>query len=457
MRSARRSLIGHAVTAGSIAVIGLLTLRPYSGPIASFAWCLLCGEFQTRDVILNFLLFIPLGVGLSLERHRFRRSAILILITTLVVECLQATVVPGRSSTLSDIVTNSAGGIAGYWLTARWPAWVLPARRRSRRLLLAYVVAFVALQATVSSAAVRLRGAPEYWGQWTHVWRTTVPFRGTLQSFVVNGKRVPDDRGRMLAGSITPLLLGDSIQLSIDVTPGPPVERLAAIASVSNETRGNILLVGQFGRDLIVRERMRGSRAGMRTPTFRFADVFAESGEPTPWTPPDASRSSTHVDVSFTDRQIVVTFSRDTVRRTRAVAITPALAWAFLDPFESPISRAATAINVCWIVILFFPLGYWLARSTRRESRPEPVVSRLAQYALALASAVIGLEVLPVLAGISPSTWGEWMGAIVGAVAGGIVARRVGNRVRRSTLHVDESRPDEQGRHVTDQLGHAFH
>lgn len=445
VEGAHRRAIGHAVTIGSIVVIGLLTLKPYAGPIARFAWCLECGELNARDIILNFLLFIPLGVGLALEGHRFWRSFVLIALTTLIIETLQATVIPGRSSTLSDLLTNSAGGVAGYWLARQSPAWMLPAPTHSRRLLFAYLAFLLLLQATVSCAALRLRGAHEYWGQWTHVWRSTVPFRGTLQSFVVNGTRVPDDRGAPLAGSIAPLLLGDSIQLSIDVTPGPPVERLAAIASVSNETRGNILLLGQLGRDLIVRERMLGSRIGLQTPAFRFADAFAGTAEAAEGNGVSDSASSRRVEVSFTDRQIVINLSRGSNRLTRVIAITPALAWAFLEPLGGPIGRSAILFNLCWVLVQFVPLGYWLAWTTQRESARRAAVSRLAPYAIALTSAVMGLEVIPAFVGISPSSASEWLGAILGSFAGVVIARSIGLGLPRHTLHVDQSGTDKQG------------
>jgi glycopeptide antibiotics resistance protein len=93
------------------------TLVPAPGNAAAAAatplWCLVCGPRGEVDVVLNLLLFVPFAVGLRLAGMPFRRIVAWAAGLTLAVETLQATVIPGRDASLSDLLTNTTGAMLG--------------------------------------------------------------------------------------------------------------------------------------------------------------------------------------------------------------------------------------------------------------------------------------------------------------------------------------------------------
>ncbi|MEI2720453.1 MAG: VanZ family protein [Gemmatimonadales bacterium] len=118
----------------SLAVIALTTLRANPSQldrVAETAWtCLVCGDAGTTDVLLNLLLFAPLGVGLRWRGWSGGRAVLAICLLTLAIEGTQAFALAGRDATISDVLANSLGGAIGWW---GWPRLVGWSRSRGRR------------------------------------------------------------------------------------------------------------------------------------------------------------------------------------------------------------------------------------------------------------------------------------------------------------------------------------
>lgn len=122
------------LTAAWALLIVVLTLRPDPGAIEAVGrtpwWCLSCGEAGTADLLLNLVLFAPLGWGLA--RCGLRRgSAILAALgTTILIEVAQGLALPGRDAALGDVVANTLGAAAGFLaarlLMAGPPTWLAP-------------------------------------------------------------------------------------------------------------------------------------------------------------------------------------------------------------------------------------------------------------------------------------------------------------------------------------------
>lgn len=72
-----------------------------------------------EQLLLNIGMFVPLGLLLPLvapKLRRFVRTAAVVLGVTLLIETLQYFM--GRSADIDDVLTNLAGGLAGYGLYA---------------------------------------------------------------------------------------------------------------------------------------------------------------------------------------------------------------------------------------------------------------------------------------------------------------------------------------------------
>src|SRR4051794_9178020 len=108
-------------TLAAAVLIGALTLTP-SSDVGGIPFCLSCA-FRDRslgaDLVLNVVLFAPLGAGLVASGLSTRRAALIALGASIVIELLQATVIPGRFASFTDIVANTTGGFAGALLATR--------------------------------------------------------------------------------------------------------------------------------------------------------------------------------------------------------------------------------------------------------------------------------------------------------------------------------------------------
>jgi glycopeptide antibiotics resistance protein len=112
------------------------------------------GASQPQEVAINALLFVPFGMflGLLAPRWRWWTSTALFAAASLVLETTQHLISTGSFDT-TDIITNTAGGMAGLGLL-----WLIRRRLRGRTaavmtriLLVATVVAVLAVAAFVAS------------------------------------------------------------------------------------------------------------------------------------------------------------------------------------------------------------------------------------------------------------------------------------------------------------------
>ena len=146
------TVAGLTVTALALVAIGVITLSPAVVTVVLPFWCMRCGARPAIDVLLNVLMFVPLGVGLALLRVRGQVAALAIVLATCAIEATQYGIVAGRFASARDILTNSAGGLAGWYLWSRWRSFAIPPARTARRLGLATAVLWISTQAITAWA-----------------------------------------------------------------------------------------------------------------------------------------------------------------------------------------------------------------------------------------------------------------------------------------------------------------
>src|SRR6478672_4733448 len=105
---------GVPITLASLLAICLATLWPQPPAPVDSHFCVICGSFGTVDALLNVLLFVPLGIGLSLLEWSERRAVLAMCALSIAIEAAQFFVIPGRDSTLGDVLTNTFGGAMGF-------------------------------------------------------------------------------------------------------------------------------------------------------------------------------------------------------------------------------------------------------------------------------------------------------------------------------------------------------
>lgn len=93
-----------------------LRLRPFSEIREAFEpdTGLLIGS------IANVLLFVPLGAALRSKGLPIRATALIGLLTSVVVEGAQWAVISGRTTSTDDVLLNTLGALVGHALASSW-------------------------------------------------------------------------------------------------------------------------------------------------------------------------------------------------------------------------------------------------------------------------------------------------------------------------------------------------
>ncbi len=191
--NSRRRSFGLALTALSLGVIaaGTLTYAGVERP-APLSWCFLCAEIYATDVLLNIVLFIPLGIGLRLTGASRRRVLAIAALITLAVELAQWFYVSGRIASVADLVANVLGAAAGMLLAERGHRLIVPEASFARLVACASIMGWLVVQAlTVWAFAPSLRPGVFY-GQIAARLGHMDQFTGTVIAAKTGDARVPE-------------------------------------------------------------------------------------------------------------------------------------------------------------------------------------------------------------------------------------------------------------------------
>jgi hypothetical protein len=394
----RRDL-GRILVTVSLATIAALTLYPESATVTSNWRCIVCGTRGAADMVLNVLLFAPLGVGLALAGVRHRNAFAIAAFVSGAVELAQV-VIPGRDASIGDVLANSAGSGLGFALVSTARHWLAPAERIARRLALG---ASLAAAAAVMLTGVMLR--PEftdatYYGQWTPRLRHLAQYRGTVLQATVGTLPVPDGRLDYTAAIADSLEQGRPIR--VRAVAGPPTSRVSVLFSIADAERNMIVLFGPRGRDLYYSFRMRAESFRLDRPKLIASNAM---------------------DVAVGDT-IGITAWREGPGYCLAVdgdsecnlGFTVGSGWSLLQYLESLPTSLQHGLNGVWMCLLLVPFGYWL-----RPNVSSLLGGTIVVAALLFVPAVTGLLATPIF---------EWAGAVVG-VCFGIALRALVDHVMR--------------------------
>src|SRR5262245_26243883 len=203
-----------------IGIIAFVTLIPQSGPAPRFTPCLICGDRGVSDALVNLMLFLPLGLSLSLrnpDRARYRIPVLL----SFTVETAQH-FIPGRSPTYGDLLFNSLGGWLGIWLGTHSHLWWDPSARVARRwLFLAGGGAAVILGMTAFLVAPYPTRHP-YFGHWTPEFRRLARYEGHLTAAAV-GQQAVQNGPLSNSPEVREMILENAVVQARGVAGPPPL------------------------------------------------------------------------------------------------------------------------------------------------------------------------------------------------------------------------------------------
>lgn len=371
---------------GALLVIALTTLGGNAAQVdrvAETTWtCLVCGEAGATDVLLNLLLFLPLGLSAHWCRWSWRRTVAFALLLTTAVEATQALVLVGRDASLSDVLANTSGAALGWLLMPRLPRWTAPdpshAHRGASSLILLSTCVWLS---TGWGLQPEWTDQGAYVGQLTRQWSGHDPYPGRLDSAGLNGVVVPNDP---LAS--TPIL-ADSLVLQLWLTRRDPTTPTRPVSILRVVDRGGQVQVslGQRHEDLLFSSRVRANRFRVRTPTFQFADAARlPTGEPA------------RVAVRWQTGELTLRSRKaaDPAEGTpRRYPLSTGLGWVFVHPFAATISDWAPWWTAAWLALWMLPLGWCLGWSTLPVRRA------------GLAVAIVVYPVASILTGLPIQRW----------------------------------------------------
>jgi hypothetical protein len=337
-RSAGLVLTGSGFLAVLVLTLGTITERP-GEPIGTL--CLICGERGLADAILNAVLFVPFGAGLSLVLN----AGFAVLgsgLLSLVVEVAQ-TGLSGRYPTLGDIVFNTVGGGAGALLVhfARKLPNVFPTPPKRLALISALLPAAVFL----GTAFLVQPKYPEteYYGQWKHDLGHLVPYQGDVLSARVGDHFLPDDLLQSTGPVKAALEAGDPIRFSLspaEISPDP-----AHILAIYDDTQTEVFMVMDWGGELRFRRRTWSVALRLDQPHFSWPGALLRG------------RGDT-VDAAI--RQEARALCLELGGRLRCDGAGGVEeGWRLLHQLHSSTSPLAHVSSAVWILFLCFPAGFF--------------------------------------------------------------------------------------------------
>jgi glycopeptide antibiotics resistance protein len=397
---------GFALVVLSLAAIAWLTLGPAhasSSPIESHL-CVVCGPLGGVDILLNTLLFIPLGVGLSLGGLSLRRAVLICFVLSLSIETAQAFIVRGRASTLSDILTNTLGGAIGFWSARTAPIWLAPSRNRAAWLAAVWGAIWLLIQIVSSYSLSPSLRPSQYYGQIAHQRGGRAVFHGQVDSARIGTTPIPNGAFAD-SRSIRQLLLNGAPIVAV-VRVGEPTPNFASIVRVADDKQREITSIAEEGDRLVFSIRTGASNLRLREPAFGMPGVF--TARPLS----DSAAETLVMSARFNDG--TVRLVAETPSGHREVNFSPraALAWTAVVPFHGHLESGKMELvaTFLWTSVLLIPLGYCAATLARQLERV-PALSLMGALVALLAA---GLIFVPATFALRGATLLDWIAALSG-------------------------------------------
>lgn len=411
--------LGYRIAVAGLLFIAAMTLMPHREEMARVAvtpvTCVICGDLGGVDFFLNILLFVPLGIGLTLAGFSWRRALVLAGLTTFSVELLQMKAVPGRDASLGDVMANTLGGGLGALLAAHWRGVVFPSPDRARRLALAYAIL---LGWIWSGTAWALGPAYPQGVRWYGAWAAELD----------NFDRFPGKPLLVRAGG-EPLLPGPALNqsrledavvarpsLGFQAVLGGPTQRLAPIGSIVDGVHRDVMLIGQAGEDLVFEVRMRATILKLRNPMAALRNGLS-----------GMAGDTVEAEGALRDGAFELRASRGEQSTSRRLPLSAGWGWSLVAPWTPVLDDGASLLTAVWIAGVLTLLAYWSAMAGGGAHSIAPVTVLL----------LIGAT--PWAAGFPPAGWSEWAAATTGLLLGTLAARSA-NRAR--ALHAESTTYD---------------
>jgi hypothetical protein len=177
--------------------------------------------------------------------------------------------IPGRFTTVRDIITNGLGAGVGavFYLVMAHGV------RTGSRLVLAAAAALPVIAVAVTGWLMQpVSTDGKYFGHWVPERRHYAPWNGRVLGLEVDGLPVSSGPLNNTDAVRTALEAGRPVHLRF--VQGDPPPSLSAIFHIVDDSRREVLMVGVSGADLVVRPRLQANVARLDFTDQRFVGFF---------------------------------------------------------------------------------------------------------------------------------------------------------------------------------------
>jgi hypothetical protein len=363
----------------STAAILFFTLRPGSNAELARGWSfsLTSGPAALAELIQNLLLFIPLGVSLTLTGVRPVRVVAIGGLLSFMVEFLQQWI-PGRDPSVGDIVCNTTSTALGVLLVVAAPLWLWAPPRRS--VWQARLTALIAVLVWYGTGAIVRQTFPP-----VPYRLLTTPDLAYLGHYEGKGIKVTTGLG--------------SLEVLAVAAPSPPGRTSPLVAALDgNDAR--VVLLSVDGQDLTLRYYMPALRWTLEQPDLRLRGAMRSVA------PGDTFTAATWHDSTNICLRVNAT-------EHCHLGYTIGDGWKLIYYPEGRPPWTLGLINTLWIFGCVVGVGFWAARGSNAKGGW-----------LGMGLVIAGLLMVPLMTGLNPTPVYEWIGAVGGMAVGYLVARR---------------------------------
>ena len=388
------------LTAALLAIL-VATLWPFPGrEPEGFISCIACGERATSDVLLNILLFAPLGAALALHVRSIPRCLLVAALLSATIELAQL-YIPGRDSSLGDVLANTLGAALGVTLTRTRVSWLLPSPAATARLSRTAALAAAAVCWATGTLLTPAYPDARYWGQWTPSLAHLEVYRGRVLDATLSG--LPITSGPIRDSRLVRQWLAATrgFSLRVRAVAGPRTPALAPLFAIFDDHQREIVLLGPDRDDLVFRFRPRAADLRFDQPDVRLVSAMR------------------HV-VAGDTLDITVTrggpgeegYYRISLNSPVASGLGCAVGcgWALLIYPEILPAWLRVLLGAAWVAGLFAPAGFWM------RTRSDVLFTG--------AAIAMGLAAAPVFTPLVATPALQWAAAVLGVLAG-VAARGV--------------------------------
>ena len=365
-----------------------------SGGETSNIACLICGDRGLADAIVNVILFIPLGVAVALTGRSTLAALALGGALSFGVEVAQITLIPGRDASVGDLVLNTVGAAVGVAIvkTSWW--WLSSNRRRASRLSL--VAGFFAMAMIAGTGLLFVPLPPDgtYFVMWRPVLRHLDPYDAPVRSATIGGHPIPP--GRIEEPTQLRELVRTGAPIRVVAAAAPRTSRQAAMFTIYDERKREVVLIGPDRDDLVLRVRMRSTSAWLDQPDLRVVGGWRNL----------IPGSEITVTARRSGRNYCVGFG---LHPPCSSGFSAGMGWALFLYDEQWPASVHSGLKLFWLALLGFPVGFWARR--RWESL------------CALSMFAASIVVLPAWVGLLPTPAHQVLGGIAGIGLGVALAR----------------------------------